>query len=35
MGDPPMEEQGLNGVFISDQSTWEIIRKYNTDSKSN
>lgn len=29
MGDPPMEEQGLNGVFISDQSTWEIIRKYN------
>ncbi|BEV03629.1 hypothetical protein [Chryseobacterium gambrini] len=30
MGDPPMEEQGLNGVFISDQSTWKIIRKYNT-----
>lgn len=28
MGDPPMEEQGLNGVFISDQSTWEIIKKY-------
>lgn len=29
MGDPPMEEQGLNGVFISDQSTWKVIRKYN------
>lgn len=28
MGDPPMEEQGLNGIFISDRSTWEIIRKY-------
>ena len=28
MGDPPMEEQGLNAVFDSDQSTWELIRKY-------
>ncbi|SFI84198.1 mannan endo-1,4-beta-mannosidase [Kaistella treverensis] len=28
MGDPPMEEQGLNSVFVSDQSTWEIIRKF-------
>jgi len=28
MGDPPMEEQGLNGVFSSDQSTWEVIQKY-------
>ena len=28
MGDPPMEEQGLNAVFDSDQSTWEVIRKY-------
>lgn len=28
MGDPPMEEQGLNGVFSSDQSTWETIIKY-------
>jgi len=28
MGDPPMEEQGLNTIFDSDKSTWEIIRKY-------
>ena len=28
MGDPPMEEQGLNAVFNSDTSTWELIRKY-------
>ncbi|MFZ1701347.1 MAG: cellulase family glycosylhydrolase [Pyrinomonadaceae bacterium] len=27
MGDPPMEEQGLNSVFDSDASTWNIIRK--------
>ncbi|HVF46534.1 MAG TPA: cellulase family glycosylhydrolase [Pyrinomonadaceae bacterium] len=26
MGDPPMEEQGLNTVFDSDSSTWSIIR---------
>jgi len=26
MGDPPMEEQGLNSVFDSDQSTWKVIR---------
>lgn len=26
MGDPPMEEQGLNTVFDGDQSTWKIIR---------
>ncbi len=26
MGDPPMEEQGLNSVFDSDASTLEIIR---------
>jgi mannan endo-1,4-beta-mannosidase len=25
MGDPPMEEQGLNTVFDSDQSTWRLI----------
>jgi mannan endo-1,4-beta-mannosidase len=25
MGDPPMEEQGLNTVFDSDQSTWKWI----------
>ncbi|HKP67969.1 MAG TPA: cellulase family glycosylhydrolase [Pyrinomonadaceae bacterium] len=26
MGDPPMEEQGLNTVFDSDASTWKVIR---------
>ncbi|RYY63299.1 MAG: beta-mannosidase, partial [Chitinophagaceae bacterium] len=26
MGDPPMEEQGLNTVFDSDSSTWKRIR---------
>jgi mannan endo-1,4-beta-mannosidase len=25
MGDPPMEEQGLNTVFNSDKSTWNLI----------
>jgi len=28
MGDPPMEEQGLNTVFDSDRSTWAVINKY-------
>ena len=28
MGDPPMEEQGLNTVFDSDKSTWKVINKY-------
>ncbi|MFV0387706.1 MAG: beta-mannosidase [Pyrinomonadaceae bacterium] len=28
MGDPPMEEQGLNTVFDSDESTWRVIRGY-------
>lgn len=28
MGDPPMEEQGLNGVFESDKSTWDLIWNY-------
>ena len=28
MGDPPMEEQGLYGVFDSDLSTWKLIRTY-------
>jgi mannan endo-1,4-beta-mannosidase len=28
MGDPPMEEQGLNTVFDSDESTWKVIRYY-------
>ena len=26
MGDPPMEEQGLNTVFDGDRSTWQVIR---------
>lgn len=26
MGDPPMEEQGLNTIFDSDESTWKVIR---------
>ena len=26
MGDPPMEEQGLNSVFDCDKTTWTIIR---------
>jgi mannan endo-1,4-beta-mannosidase len=25
MGDPPMEEQGLNTVFDTDESTWKVI----------
>jgi mannan endo-1,4-beta-mannosidase len=28
MGDPPMEEQGLNTVFDSDKSTWKIIKSF-------
>lgn len=28
MGDPPMEEQGLNAVFDSDASVWGLIRSY-------
>jgi mannan endo-1,4-beta-mannosidase len=28
MGDPPMEEQGLNSVFNSDDSTWQVIRSF-------
>lgn len=28
MGDPPMEEQGLNTVFDSDASTWRLISSY-------
>ena len=27
-GDPPMEEQGLNSVFATDTSTWQLINKY-------
>ena len=26
MGDPPMEEQGLNSVFDSDRSTWNVVK---------
>jgi mannan endo-1,4-beta-mannosidase len=28
MGDPPMEEQGLNTVFDSDRTTWAVINRY-------
>ena len=28
MGDPPMEEQGLNSVFESDAATWRVIDKF-------
>jgi mannan endo-1,4-beta-mannosidase len=28
MGDPPMEEQGLNTVFDSDTSTWKLIQSF-------
>jgi len=28
MGDPPMEEQGLNTVFDNDRSTWAVIRRH-------
>lgn len=28
MGDPPMEEQGLNTVFDGDKTTWAIVNKY-------
>lgn len=28
LGDPPMEEQGLNAVFSSDSTTWQLIKKY-------
>lgn len=27
--DPPQEEQGLYGVFMTDTSTWDIIKEYN------
>ncbi|HYN84507.1 MAG TPA: cellulase family glycosylhydrolase [Pyrinomonadaceae bacterium] len=28
MGDPPMEEQGLNTVFDGDESTWRVIKSF-------
>ena len=27
LGDPPMEEQGLNTVYDTDRSTWKVIKK--------
>lgn len=27
MGDPPFEEQGLNSVYETDESTWDVIQK--------
>ncbi len=30
MGDPPQEEQGLNAVFSTDNSTWKIIQNFTT-----
>ena len=34
MGDPPMEEQGLNSVFDVDRSTWNVIRRASVRSRS-
>ena len=34
MGDPPMEEQGLNGVFDSDKSTWDLVWSYTSNIQS-
>ncbi|MBV8859532.1 MAG: DUF4126 family protein [Acidobacteria bacterium] len=34
-GDPPMEEQGLNSVFDSDASTWQIIKSTSKSLKEN
>ena len=28
LGDPPVEEQGLNSVFASDSTIWDLIKKY-------
>jgi mannan endo-1,4-beta-mannosidase len=33
MGDPPMEEQGLNTVFDSDTSTWKLINFFSKKNK--
>ncbi|HEY5407184.1 MAG TPA: cellulase family glycosylhydrolase [Ginsengibacter sp.] len=33
MGDPPMEEQGLNTVFNSDKSTWNLIYSFTKKAK--
>lgn len=28
LGDPPVEEQGLNSVFDSDKTTWNVVSRY-------
>jgi mannan endo-1,4-beta-mannosidase len=33
MGDPPMEEQGLNTVFDGDTSTWKLIKSFSQKNK--
>jgi mannan endo-1,4-beta-mannosidase len=33
MGDPPMEEQGLNTVFDTDESTWKLINSFKNKTK--
>jgi mannan endo-1,4-beta-mannosidase len=33
MGDPPQEEQGLNAVFSTDKSTWNIIQNFTNQKK--
>jgi mannan endo-1,4-beta-mannosidase len=35
MGDPPQEEQGLNSIFNTDSSSWNIIKKYTAELKNN
>ncbi|WP_202552272.1 glycosyl hydrolase [Ginsengibacter hankyongi] len=35
MGDPPMEEQGLNTVFNSDKSTWNVIDSFSKNTNKN
>jgi mannan endo-1,4-beta-mannosidase len=35
MGDPPMEEQGLNTVFNSDKSTWSLIDSFSQKARTN
>lgn len=35
MGDPPMEEQGLNTVFNSDKSTWALIDSFSKNANQN
>lgn len=35
IGDPPMEEQGLNTVFNSDRSTWKVIDSFSKEKNKN